>query len=149
MVLLLSVAGLYVFGGAVYNYKVSQQVGLPHRDFCTYATRASYWNASFLWSSRGSLRCSTACPVAACVRRKASRSDAYLWTHATVQQLVLRPDSQSHSSERGVGLRVATAGVGLGGMVVDGIGFTVQKATGKTSGYETIGKASEQTELLE
>jgi hypothetical protein len=34
-------------------------------------------------------------------------------------------------------------------MVVDGIGFTVQKATGKTSGYETIGKASEQTELLE
>lgn len=37
MVFLAAIAGLYVLGGAVYNYKVTQEVALPHREFCTYA----------------------------------------------------------------------------------------------------------------
>lgn len=36
MVLLVVVAGLYVSGGVAYNYKVTQQVAMPHRDFCAY-----------------------------------------------------------------------------------------------------------------
>ena len=44
-------------------------------------------------------------------------------------------------------------GGGLGGMVVDGVGFSVQKVTGKAPGsadpYESIDDISDKTELLE
>lgn len=37
MAFLVVVAGLYVFGGAAYNYKATQQLALPHREFCACA----------------------------------------------------------------------------------------------------------------
>ena len=42
---------------------------------------------------------------------------------------------------------MVVAGVGLGGMVVDGIGYTVQKATGKTP--TSADDDAMKTELLE
>ena len=51
MIFLAIVAGLYVSGGAVYNYKVTQEVSLPHRDFCTYPSTCRSIPHSWLWTS--------------------------------------------------------------------------------------------------